>query len=181
MENFSPIPLHERGPVHPATFHPRSEGDDAVSQEVHTILVDNRDRAPGSQGAFDFFVDVQDISLPVLRHVTSITMKYCAIPKCADENYVVLQLCQGGQDLTSTDQACPFPSMVLFYDSQTLPTGATKTLRECQTLRFDPARSLSRLSLKLCKHGGETLTASDTANNTVCSFLLDITTRNTRW
>ena len=133
---YGHIPEHEQGPVHPPTFHPRPDG--AVDEEVHRILVDNRDRADGSRGPFDFYFDVQDIGLPVLRHVISITMKYCAIPKCADEDYILLYLCRGGQDIISTDQACPYPSMALFYDSQILPTGRHENLERLPDLAFRP-------------------------------------------
>lgn len=178
--DFAYLPPDEQGPSHPETFQQRPS--DVVAHATHDILIDNRDRPADAVSPFDFHINMQDIGLPPLRGVTSLTLRYCCIPRCAGEDYVLLYLGQGGSDeVISSDQNCPYPSMVIFYDSQVLPTGSTKAVRESQTIHFDPPISLSRLNIKVCKHGGQVLSSSDTANASNCSFLMKVTTAQRKW
>ncbi len=177
--DFTYLPEEDNAQGLPETYQVRPQ--EAVRDEVHHIFVDNRDRAANSGGPFDFHIDLQDIGMAALRHVTSIKVRCWSIPKCADEDYVTVYMGRGGMDISSTDQASSYPTLVLFYDSQLLPTGTAKPMRDRPTVRFDPPSSMSRLSIKICKHGGATLAPEDTNDNAKCAFLLSVTTREQRW
>lgn len=146
-----------------------------ASQKYH-LFVDSRDRNPQYASAFDFRVDLQDIGVPVLRGVTSLVLKMCTIPKCASEDYALLDLGYNDNNLLSTDSGCPFPSMFLYYDSSWMPAGGVKVMKDFQPVVFNPRITLSSLKIKLKKHGGAIMTPSDTSNSTNCSFLFEVHT-----
>lgn len=150
-------------------------------KQTYTLFVDNRDRdASRYSNPFDFAVTMDSIGVPALKGVESIKLKMCTVPKCTSEDYVLLDLGYNDNDVLSTDNQCPYPSMFLYYDSSFMPSGGVKVISDCKAISFNPTITLSSLKIKIKKHGGHVLTTGDTSNASNCSFLFSITTQNFR-
>lgn len=146
---------------------------EAPKTEIVTrrLLVDNRDKASGT--AFDFTVNFTEY-----EHIVSAELKMAAIPKVHDEAYVVLDIDQlNDLTLNATNTVGLRSYAIAYFDSSSLSDGDVKPIKDFwgqKTTYTPPIRKLDKLSVRILKPDGTTVTASDTGSKTNVSLLLEL-------
>jgi len=142
------------------------------------LFIDSRD-ATSRRGAFDFTIKLDEaMGRNSFKNVTNVSLSAVAMPKCANEDYVVLDVVQfSDSNIDSSVPSLNDGFAVSFYDSSLLSPGDVKLSDKCfsQTVRFDPPRNLDKLDVRVLKHDGTVVTEADTSNANSMSMLFDIT------
>lgn len=179
----SDVPYFSSGVTIPA---PNSRAQQAV---VHRLFVDNRDRHnyPASS-PFDFQVYLGNdprasAGVQGYENVTSVELKAVALPKVANERYVIMSVAELNDNmLESTTPAAHNAFAIIYFDSDALAAGAIKPLKgadfyQKQLVFKPPLARLNRLSVSFLKHDGTVVTTGDTGGVDHVSVLLEVTAR----
>lgn len=146
--------------------------------QVRELFVDTRDIDP-VYNPFDFTIHFNsdtrtNLGEPALHGVTRLVLVQTNIPKVANEDYVVITLSVPSNNLLTSDTHSPSPTLVHFFDSGSMTTGSTKAIIYPHEFKFQQPIALARLSIKVSKHGGSTVTAADTAGVTTSTYAFQI-------
>lgn len=159
---------------------------------VRRLFVDNRDRYDSANASpFDFKMyfgndPERSVGIAGYENVTSVELKAVTFPKIANERYVVMSVEELNDNMLDASSSSAHNCYaIIYFDSDTLATGAIKPLKGAdfyqKQLFFSPPLSkLNRLSIKFLKYDGNVVSTSDTANVTQVSLLFEITSRVAR-
>ena len=146
------------------------------------LLVDYRDREGGAP--FDFVVHFGKNGVTSYEHVTSVEMKMLALPKINNEMYAIIDIKELNDSLLDgTNNAANRSFAVGFFDSSLLTAGDIKVSRDfySQKVIFNPPlQKLDRLTVKVLKQDGSTVTTADTGGVASMSMLLEVETSGRR-
>jgi hypothetical protein len=159
---------------------------------VRRLFIDNRDRYgfPAAP-AFDFKVFFgndpgRSVGIAGYENVTSVELKAIALPKVANERYVVMSVAELNDNvLDATTSAVHDSFAIVYFDSDTLATGAVKPLKgadfyQKQFVYRPPLARLNSMSIRFLKHDGNVVTTADTNGEAHVSMLFEVTCRNAR-
>lgn len=175
-----------------ATPGPTSLPDGASLTVTKRLFIDSRDRYGYPTSApFDFqvyFGNDPDRSVGIAGYdnVTSVELKAIALPKVANERYVVMSVAELNDNmLEASSSAIHDTFAIVYFDSDALATGTVKPLKGVdfyqKVLQFKPPLAkLNRMSIKFLKHDGNVVTTADTNNETHVSLLFEITSKVAR-
>lgn len=157
------------------------------------LFVDNRDRY-GYPAGSDFNFQVyfgndpsRSVGIEGWENVTSVELKAVAMPKVANERYVIMSVDELNDDMfEATSSVAHNAFAIVYFDSDNLATGAVKPLKgadfyQKQMVFKPPLAKLNSLSIKFLKHDGSVVTTADTAGETQVSILFEITTKMMRF
>lgn len=183
QRNPADVPYFSSGVTIPA---PNSRAQQAV---VNRLFVDNRDRHDyPTSSPFDFQVYLGNdprasAGVRGYENVTSVELKAVALPKVANERYVIMSVDELNDNmLESTTPAAHNAFAIVYFDSDGLTAGSVKPLKgsdfyQKQLLFKPPLARLHRLSIKFLKHDGTVITTADTGGENHVSILFEVTTR----
>ena len=182
-------------PYFSSMFSPTKTVESAAAPTgtTHRLFVDARDRYDSANSSpFNFRVYLDNAhrdnhtGVSAYENVTSIEMKGLAIPKIANEPYVIVDIDECNDNvLDATSNPANGAFAIAYYDSDTLSVGSVKPIKgidyyQKRVVFNPPIPRLDRLSLKFKKHDGNVITVSDTANTAHVSVLFEITTSRQR-
>lgn len=180
----SDVPYFSSGVTIPA---PNSRAQQAVT---HRLFVDNRDRhGYPATSPFDFQLYLgndprANAGVQGYENVTTVELKAVALPKVADERYVIMSVDELNDNmLESTTPAAQNAFAIVYFDSDSLAAGVVKPLKgtdfyQKQLVFKPPLARLNRLSIRFLKHDGSVITAADTGGENHVSILFEVTTRS---
>jgi len=143
--------------------------------------VDSRDKTSGDD--FDYVVRFGNAfnnapGVSEFDNVTRVDIKMASIPKVEGESYVILDITElRDSTLDATNNACNRAFAVAYFDTSLLAPGDTKPIKDFYTQRIEfnpPLGKLDRLSIRILKHDGSVVAASQTGNVTNTSMLFEI-------
>ena len=175
---FASVPRYEEEAETYNNYFDHGRQDVPARKVLHRLLVDSRDAQPGGT-PFDFVVLLDGpLGAPRYSNVVSVELKALNFPKIEGEQYVIMEIAQLNQDqLSISDAGLNNMFAVAFFETPL--TGDVKPLKGRdyydKVLEVAPPIELERLNVKFRKHGGQTVQASDVANVSSVSFLLEIT------
>jgi hypothetical protein len=160
---------------------------------VRRLMIDARDRFDvANTSPFDFRIYLDNAfrsnstGVSSYENVTSVELKALAIPKVADEPYVIVNIDECNDSvLDSTSNTANRAYAVAYFDSDTMTTGTIKPIKGQdfyykRAVLNPPLPRLDRMSIRFLKHDGTVVTLSDTANSSHVSLLFEITSVGSR-
>lgn len=148
-----------------------------ADSSTRRLFLDSRDATTYSP--FEFTFDIgQDIERGRYRKVSSVELKAAAIPKVADEMYVVLDIAElRDSNIDSSCDALNDGFALAFFDNSTLNPGDVKLSDKIfsQRATFNPPKSLDKLTVRVLKHDGSVVSPTETGNIENVSMLLSLT------
>ena len=157
---------------------------------VKRLFIDNRDKHASSKSDFDFkvfFNSAQSSGVSGYKNVLSVELKGISFPKVQGERYVIISIDELNDNLLdATNSVAHNAFAVVYFDADSMATGTVKPLKgtdfyQKQIMFRPPLAKLNSLSIKFLKWDGSVINpATDTANNSHVSLLLEITSRKNR-
>lgn len=185
------MPYFSFAPMAPSTSTSVSATPPDSQVTVKRLFIDNRDRDTNFGSPFDFkivFGNDPDRSVGIAgyRNIVSAELKAIAFPKVANERYVIVSIEELKDNmLDSSTSAAQDAFAIVYFDSDTLATGAVKPLKGVdfyqKSIVFkSPLAKLDSLTIKFLKHDGSVVTLADTNNVSHVSLLFEITAKANR-
>lgn len=136
------------------------------------IMIDNRDYS----GPFQFTVNFDDMN-GRYTDVVAAELKAISFPKIDGEAYVVMKIDEISGNLDSKNSFTDEAFAVVFFDTEDMGTGETKAYKGADFYSkkniLSPVKNIDKLHVTFFKPDGGVVTASDTANRTKVSFIIE--------
>jgi len=186
--SFAANPRDELRPRY-AEYFDNQNADYKPTEVVRRLFIDNRDRdatndaVKGDSAPFDFVVPFQALGIDRYQNVVACELLALSFPKVLNETYVIVDIAEFADQIDSSDNGSDRTFAVAFFDcfDPQAPVGTVKPIKgkdfTTKRVDFEPRLpSLSRLTCRFRKYGGDIVTLGDVGNVGTVNMLLEVTT-----
>ena len=148
--------------------------------EKKTLLfIDSRDVT--TTDPFEYTIMLNENGIDSYQNVTKITLKAITFPKILNESYFIFNIEESNDNVDSISHEAHRSSCIVFFEKGLSPgdfiTRYPIEGNGREMIPNPPIKTLSRLRIRIRKHGGEIVAADigNTMDNAKHTFLLEIT------